>query len=287
MDSDCYNGLVARTNGVPAKMLTVGEVNSTFAEKGVDIKLPLPTHFLVKDLQVLERRKVPGGVGLLLRVEFINDNGEEVTDLFHCEGGVKVEGRRKTETAEIQQPPLTDLLPLRSKEEFESDDEVKSYLKEAISHLLQDKGYRLGERNDVDLYFERQEQGFFVSLAVRCDESLLEKAKILVELRQRHGVDNEYGLIVPAFQDSLGVPLLSQERWMLRNQEFLAINRIGVYAVDNWNPNLLYAFTIHPSPRDLKKYFMTTGPKWSLVRSRYVLGRSKKKAAGLESPSDG
>lgn len=67
---------------------------------------------------------------------------------------------------------------------------------------------------------------------------------------------------------------------MLRNQESLAANRIGVYAVDNWNPNLIYAFGVHPSPRELKKYFMTTGPKWSLVRSRYVLRRDKKGKAG-------
>jgi hypothetical protein len=108
----------------------------------------------------------------------------------------------------------------------------------------------------------------------------------LVELRRRHGVDHEYGLVIPAFQETLGVSLLSEERWMLRNQESLAANRIGVYAVDNWNPNLIYAFGIHPSSRELKKYFMTTGPKWSLVRSRYVLRRDKRGKAGQAGSSD-
>ena len=260
-------------------MLTVDEVNKTFVEKGLHIKLPLPTHLLVKNLRILEKRKIPGGVGLLLGVEFINDKGENVSDLFHCEGGLDVDREKKLETTEIQQPPLSVLLPLRSEEGFENDDEVTAYLKESLGHLLEDKGYHSAEHKDVDLYFERQGKGFFVNLALRCDDLALQRANELVELRQRHGIDHEYGLLIPAFQESLGVPLLSEERWILRNQEYLAANRIGIYAVDNWNPNLMYAFSIHPAPRELKKYFMTTGPKWSLVRSRYVLRRSKKRMA--------
>jgi len=268
-------------------MLTVDEVNNTFAEKGLHVKLPLPTHFLVKNLRILEKRKIPGGVGLLLSVEFVNDSGENVSDLFHCEGELEVDREKKLETTEIQQPPLSDLLPLRSEEGFENDDEARAYLKEAIGHLLEDKGYLPAEHKDVDLYFERQGKGFFVDLALRCDDLALQRANELVELRQRYGVDHEYGLLIPAFQESLGVPLLSEERWILRNQEYLAANRIGVYAVDNWNPNLMYAFSIHPAPRELKKYFMITGPKWSLVRSRYVLRRPKRRAArGLGSSSD-
>jgi hypothetical protein len=262
-------------------MLTVEEVNKTFAEKGLHIKLPLPNHFLVRSLDVLEKKGIPGGVGLLLNVRFVNDQDEEVSDLFLCEG--RVEGKRKREIEELQikTPPKSKLLPLRSKEGFESEDEdeAEDYLRGAISHLLQDKGYHLGEGGGVDLYFQRGEVGFFVNLAVRSDEKALERAKELVELRQKHGVDHEYGLIIPAFQESLGISLLAQERWIWRNQEYLSAHRIGVYAVDNVDPNRLYAFTIYPRERELRRFFIATAPQWSLVRERYVLSRGKRREA--------
>ena len=262
-------------------MLTVEEVNNTFAEKGLHIKLPLPNHFLVRSLDVLEKKDIPGGVGLLLNVRFVNDQGEEVSDLFLCEGQVEGKRKREIEELEIKTPLKSKLLPLRSKEGFESEDEaeVEDYLRGAISHLLQDKGYHLGEGGGVDLYFQRGEVGFFVSLAVRCDEKAIERAKGLVELRQKHGVDHEYGLIILAFQESLGISLLAQERWMWRNQEYLSAHRIGVYAVDNVDPNRLYAFTIYPRERELRRFFIATAPQWSLVRERYVLSRGKRREA--------
>jgi hypothetical protein len=266
-------------------MLTVDDVNKTLAERGLDIKLPLPTHFLVRNMKILEKRKIPGGVGVLLSVDFVNEKGENVSDLFHCEGQIQID--REKELPPSPPPQLSDLLPLRSVEGFENEEEARAYLGQAIGHLLEDKGYHAAESPDVDLYFEWQGKGFFADLALRCDDLALNRARELVELRRRQGVDHEYGLVTPAFQESLGVSLLSEERWMLRNQEFLAANRIGVYAVDNWNPNLIYAFGVHPAPRELKKYFMTTGPKWSLVRSRYVLRRDKKGKAGQSgSPDD-
>jgi len=265
--------------GFSGNMLTVEDVNNTFAEKGLHIKLPLPIHFLVRSLDVLEKKDMPGGVGLLLNVRFINDQGEEVSDLFLCEGQVEGKRKREIEEVEIQTPPKSKLLPLRSKEGFGSEDEVKDYLKGAVSHLLQDKGYHLGEQAGVDLYFEKEGGAFFVNLAVRCDEKALERAKELVELRQKQGVDHEYGLIIPAFQESLGISLLAQERWILRNQEYLSAHRIGVYAVDNIDPNRLYAFTIYPRERGLRRFFIATAPQWSLGRERYVLSRGKRRKA--------
>ncbi len=259
-------------------MLTVDDVNKTLAEKGLHITLPLPPHFLVRNMKILEKRKIPGGVGVLLSVDFVNEKGENVSDLFHCEGQVEVDREKKLPPT--PPPPLSDLLPLRAEEGFQNNEEGMAYLRKAIGHLLEDKGYRAAHNPDVDLYHEWQGKGFFVDLALRCDDVALGRAQELAELRRRRGVDHEYGLVIPAFQETLGVSLLSEERWMLRNQESLAANRIGVYAVDNWNPNLIYAFGVHPSPRELKKYFMTTGPKWSLVRSRYVLRRDKKGKAG-------
>lgn len=266
-------------------MLTVGEVNSTFAEKGVQVQLPLPADYLVRSLQILERKKIPGGVALLLSVRFINDKGEEVSDLFHCEGTVESEEKkRRLAEKDIEQPPLDALLPLRSQEGFENDGAATAYLAEAITHLVQDKGYSAVECGEVDLCFEKEGRRFFVELAVRCDDAALAKAERLLALRLKEGMDHDYGLVIPAFQETLGVPLLAQERWILRHLERLTINRIGVFGVDNWNPNLLYAFSVHPAQKDLKRYFMMTGSKWELVRSRYVLRRPIKKAPGTDSP---
>ena len=272
-------------NKPPDKMLTVGEINSTFAEKGVQVQLPLPATFLVRSLQILERKKIPGGVALLLSVRFVNDKGEEVSDLFHCEGAVESEEKKKRAAAtDIEQPPLDAHLPLRSQEGFDNDEAAKAYLTEAVTHLVEDKGFNRVQRSDVDLCFEKEGRRFFVELAARCDDQALAKAEKLLALRYAEGVNHDYGLVIPAFQETLGVPLLAQERWILRHQERLTINRIGVFGVDNWNPNLLYAFSVHPGQKDLKRYFMMTGSKWELVRSRYVLRRPIKKAPGADSP---
>ncbi len=269
----------------PPKMLTVAEVNSTFAEKGVQVQLPLPPDYLVRSLQILERKKIPGGVALLLSIRFINDKGEEMSDLLHCEGAVESEERKKRlEARDIEMPPLDAHLPLRSQEGFDDDEAARSYLAEAVTHLVQDKGYQPVQRGGVDLSFEKGGRCFFVELAVRCDDAALARVEKLLALRQQEGVNHDYGLVIPAFQETLGVPLLSQERWILRHLEKLTINRIGVFGVDNWNPNLLYAFSVHPGQRDLKRYFMLTGSKWELVRSRYVLRRPIKKAPGRDAP---
>ncbi len=269
-------------NNPPEKMLTVGEINNTFAEKGVHIELPLPAHYLVRNLQILERKKIPEGVALLLSIKFVNDKGEEVSDLFHCEGKLESEEKKKAAARELDPPPLDAHLPLRSQEGFENDQEARSYLSEAVTHLVKDKGFSRVERGDVDLCFEKEGRRFLVELAVRCDDLALAKAEKLIALREKHGVDHDYGLVIPAFQEMLGVPLLAQERWILRHQERHTINRIGVFGVDNWNPNLLYSFSVHPGQKDLKRYFMMTGSKWELVRSRYVLRRPIKKAPGTD-----
>ena len=105
----CYNGFTTM-NQPPEKMLTVGEINSTFAEKGIQVQLPLPAAFLVRSLQILERKKIPGGVALLLSVRFVNDKGEEVSDLFHCEGAVESEEKKRW-LAAVWQSWLSSRLP--------------------------------------------------------------------------------------------------------------------------------------------------------------------------------
>ncbi|MFQ5925076.1 MAG: hypothetical protein ACE5IE_03680, partial [Dehalococcoidia bacterium] len=192
----------------------------------------------------------------------------EVSDLMFCEGRVRLGGEPKAEGARVREPLKSVLLPLREGVGFEDEEEAKIYLAEAISHLLQEKGYHPREQSGVDLYFEKGPQGFFINLAVRCDEKAMERAKELLELRRKHGSAHEYGLVVPAFQQSLGVSLRDQENWVYEHQDYLAAHRIGVYAVDTQNPNQLYAFTIFPKPVVLLKYFMATQAQWSLVRQR-------------------
>lgn len=257
-------------------MATVEEINKTFAEKGIYIKLPLPDSWLVKQIEVLEKRTGPAGsIGVLLAVKFFDDSGRELSDLFFCEGRVKVSGKSKLQAPKIREPLKSGFLPPRERATFEDEEDAKTYLGEAISHLLQDKGYGPGEESGADLYFEKGSQGFFINLAVRCDERALEKAEELLELRRRHGSTHEYGLVIPAFQESLGIPLHVQENWIFKNQEYLSAHRIGVYAVDNQDPNRLYAFTIYPRPTAFIRYFMATTPQWSLVRARFVESRGK------------
>lgn len=262
-------------------MLTVKDVVSTFVEKGLHINLPLPDDTQVKKLDVLERRKIPGGLALLLSIKYVDERGQDTTEVFFCEG--RLDKKPVTEI-EIRMPAKASLLPIRSAELFENDDEVRAYLAEAMGHLLLDKGYVQGHRDDVDLYYELAENAFFLDVCVRLDDEALEKAEKLVALRLECGVDHEYGILVPAFQESLGVSLLNQDRWIWRNDEHLSANRIGVYAVDNWNPNLIYAFTVHPRPRELKRFFMTTGSQWQMIRSRYVATRAmrRREAAGVD-----
>lgn len=258
-------------------MVTVEEVNNTFAEKGLYIALPLPSDWLVKNLQILDKRNYPGGVAVLLSVTYINDQGKEISDLFQTD--TQVDRRLKKESRGIiptKSLPKNDLLPLREIPSFENEEDAEGYLEEAISHLLQDKGYHPKEQAGADLCFQKEAQLFSIDIAVRCDEIAYEKAQKLIQLRYEYGSEHEYGLVIPAFQDSLGISLIQQERWISKNEEYLSTHHIGVYAVDNLNPNQIYAFTVYPKAKEFRRYFMITSGQWTSVRDRYVASRGKK-----------
>jgi len=105
----------------------------------------------------------------------------------------------------------------------------------------------------------------------------LAKANALIELRMKHGNDNFFALAAPAFQDSVGLSLLLQERWLSINGEFLAAHRIGVYTVNNRNPNQIFPFTVYPQKdRKLARYFMATTQQWSVMRDKYLQYRAEK-----------
>ena len=195
-------------------MLTVDEINKSFAEKGIFIELPLDPSFAVKGIRIMEKINLPAAVRMLLKIEYINQQGKSVSELIHCEGPVRKE--KKEVTINIE-PLKSSLLPTRSVPTFNDEPEALDYLSVAITHLLVDKGYTSAERDECDLYFERAAKnvvGFFINLAVRCDDKASERAKELIELRRQYGVYNDYALIVPAFQESLGLPLRLQERWI-------------------------------------------------------------------------
>ncbi|MDY6880362.1 MAG: hypothetical protein SV686_08970 [Thermodesulfobacteriota bacterium] len=144
-------------------------------------------------------------------------------DVIYCEGTVTRE--KKKEDPKIREPLKDRFLPLRKVWAFDNGEEATAYVQEALTHLLQDKGY---------------------------------------EPRKRHGASADYGLVVVAFQESLGVPLRKQMIWISRNVEFLCSHR-----------NRVYSFTIYPRARELIQFFVVTTPQWSLVRSRYVANRGK------------
>ncbi|MEW6034004.1 MAG: hypothetical protein AB1603_04025 [Chloroflexota bacterium] len=262
--------------------VTVADVNKALDSKGLHIKLPLPEHVVVTRIDILEKVKMPGMVKVLLRVKFLNEKGRETQEVFVCEGPAEVERKMTRKAYEL---PKKVMLPKRDRITFESDEEAVEYIRLAITSLLMDKGYEAKEAAGVDLYFEKDGKGFYVNLAVRLDDVAFERAKALVEVRRslrEKGASSDYALVVPSIQESLGLALRLQERWVARNQDYLSVQRVGVYGVDNQDPNTLYPFTIYPTMLDLKRYFMVTSQQWSVVRSRYVLERTKRERG--ESP---
>ena len=97
-------------------------------------------------------------------------------------------------------------------------------------------------------------------------------------MRMHYGSENNYGLVAPAFQDSLGISLLQQEHWLRIHGEFLAMHRIGIYTVNNKNPNQIFPFTIYPQKdRELARYFMSTVQQWPIMRDKYVESRNERR----------
>lgn len=251
-------------------MATAKDITEAFAKNGVHITIPINSDWPVKNVRVLEKIERHGSLRLLLRLDFIDGKGKERTDVFLCEG--RIEREKAEKAARVEDPLKSSQLPLREKVTFSDESQARDYLREAISHLLQDKGYHLEEPSGVDLYLVKKERGFFIDFGI-CNEKGLEKVKELVELRQKRGNAHDYGLVALAFQESLGIPLRVQERWISEQSEYLSVNRIGIYGVDNRDPNSIYAFASYPKDRDLSRYFMKTSPRWALVRGRYVQSR--------------
>ncbi|RJP57130.1 MAG: hypothetical protein C4549_05570 [Deltaproteobacteria bacterium] len=272
-------------------MATVREVNEAFLEKGLEIELPFPDDWLVKKVDILEKRDSSDKVGVLLALKLIDDMGREISELYYGESLVKRE--RKVREAKIEVPSKTELLPLRSKMDFDSDEEAWSYIKGAFIHLLKDKGYSIWgdnissgidssvlsllEKGELDIYAEKDSRGFLIRVALRSTkEDAYKKAIGLVELRKDYGSLYDYGLVIPAFQDSLGVKWRDQEFWLTVNSEYLSIHRIGLFAVDNLDPNRVYPHTVYAKEREIFRYMVNSSRQWSVVRGRYLQQRASR-----------
>jgi len=272
-------------------MATIKEVNKAFLEKGLEIELPFPDDWLVKKVDILEKKDTSDKVGVLLALKLIDDRGRELSELYYGESLVKRE--RKVRDIKIALPSKVELLPLRAKMDFDSDEEAWSYTKGAFIHLLKDKGYSIWgdnisggvdssvlsllEKGELDIYAEKDSRGFLIRVVLRStNEDAYKKAIGLVELRKDYGSLYDYGLVIPAFQDSLGVKWRDQEFWLTVNSEYLSIHRIGLFAVDNLDPNRVYPHTVYAKEREIFRYMVNSSRQWSVVRGRYLQQRASR-----------
>jgi len=249
---------------------TVQDVNKAFGEKKMAIQLPYPEDWLVKDLQILEKKDTASTVKVLLAIELIRE-GKLIRDTCYLEGKIEREQARGS----VEVPTLEKtkyVLPVRNRLGFETEGEALDHLKEAFASLLREHDYVIRDHPDADLYGTLGQRGFYAMLAVRCDESAYEKARHLVELRKKYKHLNDYALVVPA----LDVPMSQQEAWIQAHVDSLSSHRVGIYGVDNSDPNRIYPFTVYPQVRGLLRYFVTASRQWMDVRAQFILSRGDK-----------
>jgi hypothetical protein len=250
---------------------TVADVNRALQGKKMAIQLPYPEDWIVKDMQILEKKDTAASVKVLLAMELIRE-GKLIRDTCYLEG--PIEREQLGGPAEVPTLEKTKyVLPVRNRLGFESDEEAIEHLREAFASLLQEHDYVIEDHPEADVYATLGKRGFFAKLAVRCDESAHEKAQDLVELRKQYKHVNDYGLVVPAFQEPLGLPLSQQEAWVQAHVDSLSSHRVGIYGVDNSDPNRIYPFTVYPQVRGLLRYFVTASRQWMDVRAQFILSR--------------
>ena len=257
-------------------MVTVAEVNEVFEKQGLKIKLPYPADWEVADIKIVEKKEFANVVRVLLALRLIDSEGREISDLYYGESEVKREPKVKR-VVEPLEGLKKELLPERESVSFESEGDALQYLKNAFSHLLMDKGYTLvadkEESKHVDIYAEKGRRKFFASVGLRADETLASIGERMIELRGKYGGEHDYAVVVPAFQEQFGVTLNDFENCLTSSGDRLTRYKIGVYAVDNKNPNIIYPLTAYPKERDLMVYFMRTTRHWEMMKEQRMLKR--------------
>lgn len=254
-------------------MTTVGDINRAFLEKKMAISLPYPEEWLVKNIEILEKKDSATEVKVLLAVELILNN-KIIKDMCFLAG--KIERERPKAPDPLVNPIKTDhILPVRDRFDFDDDTEAYDYMESAFSALLMDNGYEIGDFPGTDLFATIKKRRFFINISKCFDETAGEKARQLIELRKEHKHMHDYGLVVMALQEPFGISLSAQESWVMANTDRLGTHRIGVYGVDNADPNRIYPFTIYPQVHGLVRYFSAASRQWQDVRTQYLLSRGR------------
>lgn len=261
-------------------MATVAETKEIFNKKGLNLKIPIDDNFEVQNIDIVERYTYPGGgIHYLLKITFTDEDGGESYDLFSCDGKIKRNKPIIEISKEVPKPSSLDLLPERGRIDFENDAEAFSYITESIIHLLLDKGYEQMESDETDLYFTKKGRGFFINLLLRCNKNAMGLVNDLIKVRGQFGPKNDYGIVYPAIQDSLGISLLVQENWLREYGEYLSAHRVCVLGVNNSDPNLIFPYTIFPKEREIARYLIHTSPQWSMLREKYLSMKRKQSAS--------
>jgi len=257
-------------------MLTVEKVNKSLADKKLEISLPYPVDWKVKELQVVEKKSQVDKVGVLLAVRVVDNDGREVSDLLFFESPVE-RPKCRPKAQVILDPLKKDFLPVRSSMDFSSDEEAFDYILEAFDHLLRDKEYRpaTSPQSGLWIYEKEKNRPLVFRIALRCGEQAAAEADKLLSYGNDHVFDSECALVIPAIQEMLGVPLFKQEAWVGKYNKRFSDNRICLLGVDCLDPNRVYSFSVYPRDRELMKYFMISSRQWPMIRERYVLSRSK------------
>ncbi len=236
------------------------EVNEIFSEKGLKLALPYPDNWLVSDMKVIEKRREGNIVHVLLALKLIDDKGRELSDIYYGESEIK---RKKIHKEKLLTPLKRNMLPERT-EEFKNERDVMEYLKNAFLHLLEDKGYNI-EEGESKICGEKKGRKFFGETAPSFKQSG-EKIEKLMKLRDMYGSSSDYGIVLPAFQEQFGASFQEFNDWLLEANEMLSEKKIGVYAVSNKNPNLIFSLLSFPMERELRTYFMRTTGHWSSLK---------------------
>ena len=245
-------------------MPTVKDANEVLAAQKLNIKLPHPERWEIKEMEILEKKDYPDSVHVLLGLKMINDEGKEISDLYYAESKVKREPTLKLMSTQLKKKNL----PLRDKMEFDTIEHAHDYIEVAINSLIKENGYTIEQTNQDYILATKNERDFYICIVPVYGDECAKKLDLLISYRDQYGDSKDYGILSVAFQKSLGVSRMDQDQWMSDNIEKFSNNHVGMYAVDNLDPNSIYPLTVYPKDKDLRKYFIKKSTQWTLLKTR-------------------
>ena len=245
-------------------MSTVKDANEILASQNLNITLPHPEHWEIKEMEILEKKDLPDAVHVLFGLKMIDDEGKEVSDLYYAESKCHREPKLKMMSTNLKK----NLLPLRDTMDFNSIEEAYEYIKTAVTSLIEENGYIIKEITQDHIRAEKGERDFYLCIVPVYGDECIKKLDLLISYRQQYGDSKDYGILSIAFQKTLGVSRMDQDQWMSENIERFSTNHIGMYAVDNLDPNSIYPLTLYPRDKGLRTYFIKKSTQWTLLKSR-------------------